>query len=152
MATGKSEKMKFVFAPINGERGDTASRKSIRAHAMNESLRQRLAGIKAGGYSEQLPYQTGRFRVSDSPTEVETKLIKVKSRRRARKSRPDATRELADTETCREQEDPDPTTCIRFHKHRLPLVPSLGRVDPFDALPIKFEQRQEVLLSYCKLQ
>jgi hypothetical protein len=152
MAAGKPEKMKFVFAPINGEGGDAASRKSIRAHAMNESLRQRLAGIKAGGSSEQLPYQTGRFRVSDSPSQVETKLTKVKPGRRPRKIKPDITPELVNAEACLEQEEPDPTTCIRFHNHRLPLVPSPGRVDPFDTLPIKFGQRQEVLLSYCKLQ
>jgi hypothetical protein len=150
MATGKEEKAKFVFAPINGEGGDAASRKSIRAHAMNESLRQRLAGIKLSGSDEQLSYQTGRFRVSDSPSKIETKLTKVKSGRKPRKLKPDATRELADTETCLDQEELKPTPCLWFHKHRLPAIPSPGRVDPFDILPIKFEQRQQIILSYCK--
>lgn len=105
MATGKEEKAKFVFAPINGEGGDAASRKSVRAHAMNESLRQRLAGIKLSSSDEQLPYQTGRFRVSASPSKIETKLTKVESGRKPRKLKPDATRELADTETCLDQKN-----------------------------------------------
>jgi hypothetical protein len=70
MATKTPVKMNFVFVPINGVGGDGVSRKSIRAHAMKESLRQKLAGIKLTASDEQLEHRTGRFRVSDSPTKT----------------------------------------------------------------------------------
>ena len=32
----------------------------------------------------------------------------------------------------------------------LPLIPSPGKIDPFESLPIPFGSQQQMLLSYCK--
>ena len=141
-----SQSKKFAFVPVNGNSSDATSQKFIRAHAMREVMRQKASGTKLNPPPRVVPYQTGRFRISNSLRKTEAKT------RSERETQPHGSLSPV-SDNAGEPVGASRALAPFFAQsveQVLPAVLSPGRLDPFDSLPIKFGSQQQMLLSYCK--
>ena len=126
MGFGSIRTKKFLFVPVNADSNDEASRKLIRAHVMREAHYQKVTGTEPGGTHKPVEYWTGQLRLSASPARARLE-SKIDSARR--------------------NMTPYYPPSI---EQGLPIIPSPGKIDPFESLPIPFGSQQQMLLSYCK--
>lgn len=149
MVVGSPRTKKFLFVPVYADSNDEASRKLIRAHVMRETHYQKVMGTELGGIHRPVNYQTGQLGLLTSPARARLE-AKSSSQLVVHRSR----QFLLSTNTAQE-----PIDCARRNmipcyppsiEHGLPIIPSQGKIDPFESLPISFGSQQQMLLSYCK--
>jgi hypothetical protein len=147
MASGNQWTKTFAFIPVHPDRSEPpASQKTIRAHAQHEALRQKITGSELTGPTQPTLYRTGRFRLSKSPAKARASPKSEKISPSSTSVSPGSIMEELNDGARRDQM----LHFAPFLKQALPTIPSPGKVDPFESLPIIFGSQQQMLLSYCK--
>jgi hypothetical protein len=144
MATSSQSKKSFAFVPVDKDSSHAAFLSFIRSHAVQGALRQKklaCAIASATQEIEKFSFRTGRFRILSSHTKVKT--AKLKSQEG---SQP---RSMVEEDLVGARQSLTPQ-CTAIKMHAVPIVPSPGILDPFTSLAIKFSNRQQMVLSYCK--
>lgn len=141
MAGSDQSAKTFAFVVINDKNRNEAPTKAMRAHAMRDSIRRKRLGTRDITPGKQLPYHTGRFRLSSLPTKERGEPLEA--------STSSSNSDLDIFEKPVEKEYGLAQRIYHSH-HGLSTVPSRGRLDPFNTFPIMLGPRQQMLLSYCK--
>ncbi|KFY43765.1 hypothetical protein V495_03785 [Pseudogymnoascus sp. VKM F-4514 (FW-929)] len=113
----------------------------MRAHAMRDSIRRKRLGTRDITPGKQLPYHTGRFRLSSSPT---------KGRGEPLEASTSSSNSDLDISKKPVEKAYDLAQRLYHDRHGLSTVPSRGRLDPFNTFLIMLGPRQQMLLSYYK--
>ncbi|KFX96093.1 hypothetical protein O988_05485 [Pseudogymnoascus sp. VKM F-3808] len=118
-----------------------APTRAMRAHAMRDSIRRKRLGARDIIPDKQLPYHTGRFKLSSSPTKGRGEPLEAST-----------SSSNSDVDIFEKHVEKAYDLAQRLHHdhHGLSTVPSRGRLDPFNTFPIKLGPRQQMLLSYYK--
>ena len=125
---------KFVFVLVN-ESTDATTQKQFRAHAMREAMRQRQLRTKNDSEeATQIPFKTGRYRLPSASS-------KAKPRRKPKSKAGD--NQISASVDVQGAYPP-------FSSGKtMVVVPSRGRLDPFNSAPIHLGLKQQQILHYC---
>jgi hypothetical protein len=108
---------------------------------MYESLRRKRAGIIVNAPGERPTYSTGRYRLSNTPSETKAKTL---VHRKPRNWNTGNLKRLV----CQVCNLKGLKGCL-CPRPGLSTIPSQGRIDPFNVFPIMIGPPQQRLLSYC---
>ena len=131
----------FAFVAVNDENRNVAPTKAMRAHAMRDSIRRKRLGTSSTAPGKQVPYRTGRFKLSSSPAKVRGEPLEATT---------PASGSVLDIFENSLEEAYDLDQRLYHDQNRFTSVPSRGRIDPFNTSPIVLGPRQQMLLSYCE--
>lgn len=138
----KESGSRFAFVQVSKDGSGSTSKSMAKSHAMKETLRKKRAGNTDLKPTIQQPYKTARFRLPAPAKPAKGNITSVKKAKSADHSEDDV------EEIVRVEPETIPTEIVKYNY--IYPVPSSGRLDPFDVMPIAITPRQELLMQYCK--